>query len=462
MRKVRVGSGSAGWPDLADAAWDVARHGNLDYMGLDHLAELTMAILYRQKIANPKRGYIPDTIPLMKGLLPIWKATGRRMKIVDNGGGANPEQCAEEVIRVCKDISLGPIKIGVITGDMLPLEKIDSLAENGFPFKNLDNGEVGLDRIRQKLLAAYVYVGGDKVIEAFEQGANLVLAGRLADNSLFVPGFMHGLGWKFGDEYWDRIGSAVIASHLLECGSWATGCSSNLWAEVPEPWHPSMPICEMDDTGEAVFSITPTSGGIMRELTLKEHLLYEVHDPCNYLMPDGIGDITTVKFQQIGKDVVKMSKSGDRPRGKKRPDTLKLCLVYHDGYASEYTMVVPGPGIWKRVEKTKEYVQKRLELSGLKPTEWSMSLIGYNSILGPAAPPLKYEPPELGFRFAFKCNTKDEARECRVQAGTLSWNAAGIGNAFGNSPADRDVYALWPTLIPRESVPLNLEVRDVK
>lgn len=464
MKKVRVGAGSAGWPDLADSAWDVAEHGNVDYMGFDHLAELTMAILQRQKARDPKRGYIPDVIPLMKGLLPIWKKKDKHFKMIDNGGGANPGQCAEAVLQAAKDLNLGGIKVGVITGDDISLAKLDQLSAQGFKFRNLDTGEEDLSRIRSKLLSAYVYTGSDQIIEALGAGADLVLTGRASDNSLFVAPYMHAMGWKFEDAYWDRIGAAIIAGHLLECGGWSAGISSNAWEDVPEPWHPSMPIGEMDENGDVDFSITPTSGGIMTELTLKEHLLYEVHDPHNYLMPDGIGDISTIKLKQTGKNRVRMTKFGDVPRGKARPEKLKLCIAYQDGYISEYTAVLSGPKIFKQVEKVTQYVHKRLERSGLKPREVSIQLIGYNSLHGPTVPPPSpgYEPNEIGFHVAFKCNTMAEARECRVQAGSLSWSAAAVGNAFSNAPADREVYAMWPTLIPRDQVPMNLEIKEVK
>ena len=462
MKKVRVGAGSASWPDCKDSAWDVAKNGDVDYLSFDHLAELTMAILERQKARDPKRGYIPDVIPLMRGLLPIWKEKDKHFRMASNGGGANPEQCAEEVLKLSQELNLGGIKIGVITGDDLPLSRIDELRAQGLKLKNLDTGEEDIDRIRDKLLAAYVYIGADKIIEAYGGGANLVIGGRLADNALYCANFMHPFGWKYEDEYWDRIGAAIITGHLLECSSWSAGTCSNLWEEVPEPWHTGFPIAEMDETGEVIITKTPNSGGLVRELSLKEHLVYEVHDPHNYIMPDGIADITTIKLEQVGKDRVKISKLGDAPRGKRRPDMLKLCLAYDDGYISEYTSVIPGPNVFQKAERVKEFIHKRLEYLGLKPREVLIQLIGYDSLWGPTAGPPECEPNELGVRVVFKCNTIAEARECRVECGSLNWEASPVGTAFGNPPADRPVFALWSTLIPREAVPLNLEIKEVK
>ena len=460
MKKVRVGSGAAGWPDAKDSAWDVAKNGDIDYLSFDHLAELTMAILQRQRARNPERGYIPDVIPLMRGLLPIWKEKDKHFKMATNGGGANPAQCGKEVLKLAQELNLGGIKIGVITGDDMPLTRLDELIAQGLKFKSMDTGEEDIDRIRGKLLCAYIYTGAEKILEGYEQGCNLVIGGRLADNALYCANFMHPLGWKYGD--WDQIGAGIITGHLLECSAWSAGTCSNLWEEVPEPWHIGFPIAEMDETGEAIVTKTSTSGGLVRELSLKEHLVYEVHDPHNYIMPDGIADITTIKLEQVGKDRVKISKLGDAPRGKARPEMLKLCLAYNDGFISEYTEVVSGPKAFKQVDRVKEFVHKRLEYLGLKPREVLISVIGYDSLHGPVEAPPDYEPNELGIRMAFKCDTLEEARACRVEAGTLSWAACGVGTAFGSPSADRPVFALWPTLIPRELVQQELEIMEVK
>ena len=458
MKKVKIAGCSAGWPDMMDPAIDVAKKSDAQYLAFDHLAELTMAILERQKAKRPDKGYIPDVIPLMREILPAWKK--RRFKMITNAGGANPEQCAEEVIKLAKSLGITGLRIGVITGDDLPIKRVKELKAKGLKFKNYDNGEPDIDRVMDDLVAAYVYIGADRIIEALDQGADLVIGGRLSDNSLFVGPLMYEFGWKYKDAYWDRIGAAVCTAHLLECGTWSCGTCSNFWAEVPEPWHSGAPICEMDENGDSVISKVAGSGGLVRADTLKEHLVYEVHDPENYLMPDGIGVTTAIKLEDIGPNQVRISKLGDKPRGKPRPDTLKFCLAHADGYISEYTMIVPGPNAYDMAKRCEDFFYKRLEIVGVKPVETLVSFIGYNAIFGPTAPPINYEPNELGIRFAIKTKTIEEARQARLQA-TLSWYASGVGTAFG-APSEKEVFALWPSLIPREEVPTKLEMREVK
>ena len=466
MKKVRVGAGSSGWPDYKDGAIDIAQNGDVDYIGFDHLAELTMAIMQNQFQKDPKRGYIPEVEPLMKKILPIWKAKGKHFKMVTNGGGANPPECANQVLKIAKDMDLGGLKIGVITGDTIPLTKLDDLEKKGFKFRNMDTGEIGLAKVRSKLLAAYVYIGADQVIEGFEKGADLVIGGRLSDNSLFIGPFMHGLGWKFTDDYWDRIGSGVSIGHIIECSSWSAGTCSNLWEEIEYPkGNPGFPIAEMYENGDCIVTKTSTSGGMIKVLTAMEHLVYEVHDPHNYIMPDGISDITALHIAQIGKDRIKVTRAGAAPRGKARPETLKLCVAYNDGFIAEEITVISGPKVFKMADKAHDFVMKRIDYLGLKPREVLWSLIGWDSLTGPASKPrpdLAHEPPELGIRIAIKCDTKEEARNCRTELGHMCWASTGVGTGFTSPPDIRPVFALLPTLIPREEVPLKLDMVEVK
>jgi hypothetical protein len=465
MKKVRVGAGSSGWPDFKDGAMDVAENGDIDYISFDHLAELTMAILQNQYAKDNTRGYIPEVIPLMRSLLPIWKKKDKHFKMCSNGGGANPPLCADKVLELAQELEIGGIKIGVITGDTIPLSRVDDLRKQGWKFVNADTGVDELDKVRDKLLAAYVYTGADEIIEAYEQGADVVIGGRLSDNSLYIGNFMYPLGWKFTDEYWDRIGLGVCVGHLLECSSWSAGTCSNLWEEIDYPkGNPGFPIAEMYENGDCIVTKTDTSGGLVKDLTLKEHLVYEVHDPKNYIMPDGICDLTQITLENIGPNQVRIGKVGDKSRGKPRPENLKFCMAYNDGYISEEITIICGPKAFKQADKAKEFVTRRLDYLGLKPREWLWQRIGWDSLTGPTVgePPSDYDPPELGIRVAFKCDTKEEARACRTECGHLCWGSLGVGAGFTQPPQIRPVFALYPTLIPREAVPLKLEIKEVK
>ena len=198
MKKVTIGSGSGFWGDLLEPAVEMAERGGVQYMGFDHLAELTMALLNRMKMKNPEAGYIPDIIPWMKKLLPITIPKG--IKMMTNAGGANPLQAALEVKKVVKDLNLGPMKIGVVSGDDV-LPYLDEIREQGFKFTNMDTGEEDIDRIKENIVAANPYTGADEIITELRNGADMIITGRVSDNALYVGPLMHEFGWEYTDEY---------------------------------------------------------------------------------------------------------------------------------------------------------------------------------------------------------------------------------------------------------------------
>lgn len=458
MKKVRIGAGSAGWPDLIHPALEVAEKGNVDYIGFDHLAELTMAILQKMRARDPNRGYIPDIVPLFRRLLPIWEKTGRHFKMISDGGGANPVAAGNALVKIAEDLGLTGMKIGVVTGDDIPISKVDELRAKGLKFKSLDTGEEDIDSIRDRLIGAYAYIGGDRIIEALGQGADIVIGGRFSDNSMYVCPMIYEFGWKFEEPYWDLIGSGVALGHLVECAGWSAGFGSNLWKQNLEPWRNSFPIIEVAENGEAIITKVPGPGGLVKSWTIKEHLVYEVHDPANYIMPDGIADFTTVQLEDVGENMVKATGI----RGKPRPENLKFMMGYDDGYIAEGTAVLAWPDAVEKAKRAETFVRELLKIEGLEPRDIHFGYVGINSLMGPGAPWPDYEMNEVGLRVAMKVNTREEARIARLVISML-WGGGGIGTSLlGNALSDRQVIGLWPTLIPRAEVPTTLTMMEVK
>jgi hypothetical protein len=293
MRKIRLGSGSSYWGDMLEPAVELAEKGDVDYIGFDHLAELTLSILHRIKEKDPSKGYIPDIIPFMKALLPV--AVEKGCKLITNAGGANPEQAAEEVAKIARELGFRGMKIGVVTGDDV-LSRLYELIEQGFMFPNLDTGEEDLIHIKDRIIAANAYTGSDSIIEALRQEAQVIITGRVSDNALYVAPVMHEFGWDFSDSFVDLIASAITTGHIIECAEGCTGGMSNIWQAVPEPWKIGFPIVEFYENGDAIITKAPDTGGLVCEWTIKEHLVYEVLDPRNYIMPDGIADFTSIRL----------------------------------------------------------------------------------------------------------------------------------------------------------------------
>jgi hypothetical protein len=229
-----------------------------------------------------------------------------------------------------------------------------------------------------------------------------------------------------------------------------------MWKQAPELWRIGFPIAEVDENGDTIITKVPGSGGLVNEWTIKEHLVYEVHDPTNYLMPDGIADFTALKVQEIGKDKVKVTNM----KGKQRPSHLKVQIGYREGFVSEGIVILPWPDAYEKAKQAEQVVRGRLEIIGVKPLELRFDYIGINTLHGPVAPEPTYEPNEVGLRVAARCNTFEEADLVRREA-THLWTLAGVGSSFGAPIPVRQIIGLWPTLIPREEIPTQCMIKEV-
>ena len=453
MKKVIIGSGSAYWGDMLEPALEMAERSDVQYIGFDHLAELTMAILNRMKAKNPESGYIQDIIPWMKKLLPVTVPKG--IKMVTDAGGANPIQAALQVKKIIKDLNLGGMKIGVVYGDDI-LPYIDDIRSQGWQFKNLDTGEEDIDRIRENIVAANAYVGADLIIEELMNGADIVITGRVSDNALYVGPLMYEFGWDYSDKYINKIAAAVTIGHIIECSACVTGGMSNMWRVSERPWEIGFPIAEFYENGEAIITKTPGSGGIVNEWTLKEHLLYEIMDPTNYIMPDGVSDFTALQLTEDGQNRVKVTNM----KGKKRPDTLKVCIGYRDGFIGEGLVFFPWPDALEKAIWTEKWIRERFKRLGLEFKELRIDYMGVNMLHGEAAPLEDKDMNEVGLRIAGRTKTWEEAEVIRREA-THLWTMGPIGVSFGVPLNVRPVIALWPSLVPREVVRPQSEIMEV-
>ncbi len=453
MKKVVIGSGSAFWGDLLEPAVEMAERSDVQYIGFDHLAELTMAILNRMKAKNPESGYIQDIIPWMKKLLPVTVPKG--IKMITNAGGANPTQAALEVKKLVNDLNLGAMKIGIISGDDI-LPYIDDIRAQGWKFKNLDTGEEDIESIRESIVAANAYIGADLIIKELKNGADMIIAGRVSDNALYVGPLMYEFGWDYSEEYTDRIAAAVTVGHIIECSACVTGGMSNMWKVSERPWEIGFPIVEFYENGEAVITKTPDSGGIVNQWTVKEHLLYEIMDPTNYLMPDGIADFTALHLTEEGRNRVRVTNM----KGKERPDTLKVCIGYRDGFIGEGLAFFPWPDALEKAKWAEKWVRERFKRLNVEFKELRIDYMGVNMLHGEAAPVEDKDLNEVGLRIAARTETYPEAEVVRREA-THLWTMGPIGASFGVPMNVRPVLALWPSLVPRDMVRAESQLMEV-
>ena len=451
-RVVRLGAGMAFWGDSVRPAIRMVETADIDYLCCDHLAELTMSILAKQRAANPERGYTRDILDLLREALPRCVAKG--IKVISNCGGANPRSAAERVVGLCKELGLDGVRVAVVTGDDIEAE-IDVLTEQGVDFANIDTG-AALDTVRDRLTHAAVYTGCEGIVEALGLGADVVICGRVTDIALYLGPLIHEFGWSPTD--WDRLGMATVVAHAIECGGQATGgLYAADWAGVDGLEDLGYPIAEVYDDGTAVITKTPGTGGRVDIGTVSEQLVYEILDPGNYLTADVTADFTQVRLDEVGPDRVRITGG----TGKPRPATLKVNMGYRAGFVGEAQFTYTWPHAWAKAQRGISFLKNRLGRVGFEYSDEIVEYIGQTSMWGSRVPvPDDPEAAEVVVRYAARCPDQEQARKVFTESVPLYNNGPAGVAGVGTRPPLKELYAIWPCLIPREHVVQSVEMLE--
>lgn len=454
MKSIRIGGGQGFWGDSNDAAYHMVREGNLDYMGCDYLAELTMSIMQKQKNKNPNAGYARDFINLLQNIGK--EAYEKKVRIITNAGGVNVKAAVDAVYNMASEKNMTGYKIGYVLGDDL-LNNFDNLVGQGLTFDNIDTGE-SIDKIKNQILNINVYYGHEPITECIEQGADVVINGRAADSALFLAPLKYEFGWA--DDDWDNLARGIMAGHLLECGGQGAGGNFDYdWRSVPDMDQLGFPIAEMTDEK---FFITkaPNCGGMITEQVCKEQFLYEVHDPANYMTPDVTVDISRATLTQAGNDRVEVGNI----RGKAKPELLKLCVGYHAGYKVETYLSFAWPDAYEKAQYAADIILKKMKRKGLKTEDIRVDYLGLNALhLGVAkidAETIK-NINEVVLRIAIRTKDKEEAKKLIPEISPLQLNGPPGASFFGGRAKIQDVIGLWPTMIPRDAVKMKSYIMEV-
>lgn len=449
MRSVRIGAGQGFYGDTVTAAVDMARLGGVHYIAFDALAELTLAILQKDRQRDPGLGFTRDLPLAMRLLLPLCREKG--IRLITNAGGLNPGGAGAEVAKVARGLGLRGLRVATVTGDDL-LDRIDSLRAGGVDLSNAETG-AAVESVADRLVFACAYLGAGPIIEALRQGADVVVTGRVADSALFLAPAIFELGWAWDD--WDRLASGTVMGHLLECSGQATGGNfGGDWRAVPEPWRLGYPLAEVHENGEFVISKPPGTGGLVTFDTVREQLLYEVHDPARYIAPDVIADFTTVRLHDLGGDRVLVRGAG----GRMRPERLKGVLGYHEGWVGEGRIGYCWPDALAKARLAEEILRRRFEVAGVRCDEIRVEYQGIDSLHGPLSPDPEGELNEVYLRVAVRTRTQEDAARATREFPYLGLNGPpGIGGYGGITPP-RELLGLWPVSIPRGLVEPSIRV----
>lgn len=453
MKKVRIGAAQGFYGDTIEAAVATAEKGDVQYLCFDALAELTMAILVKDKRKNENAGFTKDIPQQMKALLPYVKEKG--IKLLTNGGGINPIGAQQEILRVARELGLSGLKVAVVTGDNV-LDRIPEFLEKGYPLNHLETGKP-LDNLKERLKFANAYIGAEPIVKALEAGADIVVTGRTTDTAQFLAPLIYEFGWSHDE--WDKLASGVFIGHLLECSAQSTGGNfSGKWWEIEGFDRMGYPIAEVSENGNFIISKVEDQGGLVTVDTVKEQMLYEIHDPAAYITPDVIVDLTKVKLENIGTNQVKVTGVNGRPR----TETLKVVMGYENGYAGQVIVGFSWPDAMLKAKKVDEIIRIQLERKGLNYQEVRTDYMGYNSLSGPLAHDNQSELNEVFLRMVVRAETKQEAASFSRLFPPLALNGPPSMSGFTGNAAPRALLGMWSTLLPREEIENQVKVEVVE
>lgn len=437
-RTVRLGGGQGFYGDGHGPVDDLLAAG-VDYLLCEALAELTLAILAKDRLRDETLGYTRD-LPLYVAQAAPYLLDGRT-KLITNAGGINPVTAGRAVAQFAREAGVGGLRIATVVGD----DVRPRAAELGLP---------------DDALFANAYLGAGPIVEALAAGADIVITGRVADASLFLAPLVHEHGWAWDD--WDRLAAGVTAGHLLECSGQVTGGNySGAWWDNPDPLRIGFPIGEVDEDGAFTVTKPEGTGGMVTFDTVREQLLYEVHDPSRYLNPDATADFTAVTLDDLGDDRVRVSGA----RGGPPPETYKGLVCTPAGWAGEARFAYPWPDAEAKARAAVSFVRRRAEAAGLAIEEWHEEYFGVNAYGGDTVDLSDrasggHEPPEVIGRLAWRAADRDVAAAVGRDAGVLGLSGpptiTGTGRARDGKPTQ--LLAVDPFAVDRGSVDAGVRV----
>lgn len=456
MKKICIANGAGFLGDWIDAPRRLVERAEVDYLTIEHLAELTMSILARLREKDPNAGYAEDFLDILRSLLPALEHQSQ-LKIVANSGGMNAPGCVRAAAKILGEAGLGSTPIGCVAGDDL-LPRIAELMKDGCALVNLDTGEPLAELIRrQSIVSANAYLGAGAIAEALAADARIVITGRVADASLTVGPAMKEFGWQWDD--WNKLAAASVAGHVIECGAQATGGYSVDWPQY-DLSDVGYPIAELSADGGTVITKPNGSGGAVTRRTVVEQLVYEIGDPQHYLTPDVDCDFSTVEVAEIAKNRVQVRGATGRPA----TDTYKVSLAYRDGWMAAGQLLVYGQDCREKAEASAKIILDRCKLAGFDLARTEVELLGYGGGVPGTWFWRKYQTPgELVLRVAAH-DPRREAIEyfAKQFAPLITSGPAGLAGYAAGRPQVRPVFAYWPTLVPKSMIQPQVEVRAAK
>ncbi len=440
--KLIVANCSGFFGDRFSAAKEMVEGGPIHVLTGDYLAELTMAILLKDTLKDPGRGYARTFLRQMEEIM--GQCLDKKIRVVSNAGGLNPKALAQKLTETAEKLGLHPT-IACITGDNL-MGRLEDLQGQGETFSHMDKN-VSLRQAGAVPITANAYLGGWGIAQALEKDADIVICGRVADAALAAgPAAWH---FKWDHTDWDRLAGAYAAGHVIECGAQATGGNYSFIDEVPSYKNVGFPIAEIFSDGSFVITKHPGTGGLVSTGTVTAQLLYEIAEPA-YLTPDVTVRFDTLLLEDKGSDRVLASGI----KGQPPPSTTKVCINTLGVHKNSMTIILTGLDIEKKAQIVEETLFESL---GGKEQFQTVDVQLIRSE--------KADPPTNDEAFAFLRITvldPDAKKASMLSARIVELALASIPGFTATSPPGKAAQTVvhWPCLVSMAHLRHIVEIGD--